>query len=63
MASSTLHQLHVAEPGDLDGVIHLAEEDVIVLVGVVDHFLAAVDELELDAALLVRPLEKRCRDL
>jgi hypothetical protein len=30
---------------------------VVVLVGVVDHLLAAVDELELDAALLVSPLE------
>ena len=57
------HQLHVPEPGDLDGVVHLAEEVVVVRVGVVDHLLAAVDELELDAALLVGPLKKRCRDL
>ena len=56
------HQIHVPEPADLDGVENLAKE-VVVLVGVVDDLLAAVDELELDAALPVSPLEERCRDL
>ena len=57
------HKLHIPESGDLDGVVHLSKEVVVVRVGVVDHLLAAMDELELDAALLVCPLEKRCRDL
>ena len=35
----------------------------VVLVGVVDHLLAAVDELELDAALLVGRLKQSGRDL
>ena len=37
----------------------------VVQVDVVDHLIAVVDELELelDAALLVSPLEKRRRDL
>jgi hypothetical protein len=52
------NQLHIPKSGDLDGVVHLSKEVVVVLVGVVNHLLAAVDELELDAALLVCPLEK-----
>ena len=52
------HQLHVPEPGDLDGVVHLSKQVIVVLVGVVDDFLAAVDELELDTTLLVGPLEQ-----
>ena len=48
----------MSESGDLDGVVHLSKEVVIVLVGVVDDFLAAVDELELDTKLLVGPLEQ-----
>ena len=44
--------------GDLHGVVHVSKEVVVVLVAIVDHLLAAVDELELDAALLVCPPEK-----
>ena len=49
------HQFHVSEPGDLDGVVHVPKEVVVVLVGVVDHLLAAVDELELDPTLTPKP--------
>ena len=52
------NQLHIPKPGDFDGVIHLSKEVVVVLVCIVDHFFATVDEFELDAALLVCPLEK-----
>ena len=57
------HQLHVPESGDLDGVVHLPRKVVVVLVGVVDDLLAAVDKLELDTKLLVGPLEQGGRDL
>ena len=52
------NQLHIPESGDLDGVINVSKEVVVVLVGVVDDLLAAVDELELDTKLLVGPLEQ-----
>ena len=52
------YQLHIPVPGDLDGVVHVSKEVVVVLVAVVDHLLAAVDEFELDAALFVCPPEK-----
>ena len=52
------HQLHISESGDLDGVVHLSKEIIVVLVGIVDHLLSAMDEFKLDPALLVSPLEK-----
>ena len=52
------NQLHIPESGDLDGVVHLSKEIVVVLVGIVDHLLSAMDELKLDPALLICPLEK-----
>ena len=52
------HQLHIPESGDLDGVVHLSKEVVVVLVGIVNDLLSAMDEFKLDAALLVCPLEK-----
>ena len=57
-------KLYIPESGDLDGVVHLSKEVVlVVLVGINDNLFAAVDELELDAALLVCPLEKWSWDL
>ena len=50
------HQLHIPELGELDGVVHLSKEVLVVLVGVVDHLLAAMDEYKLDTELLVGPL-------
>ena len=44
------YQFHIPESGDLDGVVHLSKEVVEVMVGIVDHLLAAVDEFKLDAA-------------
>ena len=53
----------VPEPRGLDGVVHFAEEVVVVLDGIVDDLLAAMDELESDAELLVGPPEEGGRDL
>ena len=52
------HQLHISESGDLDGVVHLSKEVIVVLVGIFDHLLAAMDEFKLDPARLACPLEK-----
>ena len=58
MASSThtsFTSLSLVTP---DGVVHLPKEVLVVLVGEVDDFLDAVNELELDTKLLVGPLEQ-----
>ena len=52
------HQLHIPELGDLDGVKQLSKEIIVVLIGIVNHLLSAMDEFKLDSALLVSPLEK-----
>ena len=57
------HQLHIPEPGDLDSVEHLSKEIIVVLIGIIDYILSAMDEFKLDPALLVSPLEKWSRDL
>ena len=58
IASSTRTSFIISESGYLDGVVHLSKEIIVVLVGIVDHLLTAMDEFKLDPALLVCPLEK-----
>ena len=52
------HQLQIPELGDLDCVIHPSEEVVVVLVGIVDDLLSAINEFKLETELFVCPLEK-----
>ena len=63
MASSTHTSFTSLSLGDLDGVVHVPKQVEVVLVGVVDDLLAAVDELELDPTHLVSRLEEVGRDL
>jgi len=42
-------------------MMHVTEEIEVVLVGIVDHFLASLDVLELDTMFDVYPPQLRCR--